>query len=208
MASAGRQVSARAHNLSCEWAVWLKAHNQDWARMPSDFNQADWLLKHTALLNEQKAKWEEHGYDVHVEGQNASRLRGKSATLAGRHDLIVDRCDDALIIDVNTGREQAWHVAQVMIYLYALPRSIPQYRNVRLAGEIAYPTHTVEVPTVGRDGRFARNLALLIRRLAWDTPPERTPRAHECRFCDISSAECPERVEDGNRPADGITDEF
>ena len=125
---------------SCEWAVWLKAHYQDWARMPSDFNQADWLLKHTALLNEQKAKWEERGYDVHVEGQNAFRLRGKAATLAGRPDLIVDRFDDALIIDVKTGREQAWHVAQVMIYMYALPKTLPQYRNVRLAGEIAYPT--------------------------------------------------------------------
>ena len=41
---------------SCEWAVWLKAHYQDWAKMTSDFNQADWLVKHTALLNEKKAK--------------------------------------------------------------------------------------------------------------------------------------------------------
>ena len=188
-------MSARAHNLSCEWAVWLEAHYQDWAKLPSDFNQADWLLKHTALLNEQKAKWAEHGHDVHVEGQNGFRLRGKSATLAGRPDLIVDRFDDALIIDVKTGREQSWHVAQVMIYMYALPRTLPQYRNVRLAGEIAYPTHTVEVPKVGRQDGFTRNLALLIRRLASDTPPTRTPSAHECRFCDISSAECPERVD-------------
>ena len=79
--------------------------------------------------------------------------------------------------------------------MYALPRSIPQYRNVRLAGEIAYPTHTVEVPEVGRQGEFARNLASLIRRLASDTPPQRTPSAHECRFCDISGADCPERLD-------------
>ena len=163
--------------------------------MPSDFNQADWLVKHMALLTEQKAKWEGHGHDVHVEGQNAFRLRGKSATLAGRPDLIVDRFDDTLIIDVKTGREQPWHVAQVMIYMYALPRTLPQYRNVRLAGEIAYPTHTVEVPEVGRQGEFARNFASLIRRLASDTPPEKTPSARECRFCDISDADCPERMD-------------
>ena len=193
---------------SCEWAVWLKAHYQDWDKVPSDFSQADWLVKHTALLNEQKAQWEEPGYDVHVEGQNAFRLRGKSATLAGRPDLIVDRFDDALIIDVKTGREQAWHAVQVMIYMYALPRALPQYRDIQLAGAVAYPTHTVEVPTIGRDGKFARNLASLIRRLASDTPPERIPSAHECRFCDISSAECPERVEDGDQPAEGTTDEF
>ena len=165
-------------------------------------------MKHTALLNEQKAQWEEPGYDVHVEGQNAFRLRGKSATLAGRPDLIVDRFDDALIIDVKTGREQPWHAVQVMIYMYALPRALPQYRDVRLAGEVAYPTHTVEVPTIGRDGKFARSLASLIRRLASDTPPERIPSTHECRFCDISRAECPERVQSDDQPADGITDEF
>ena len=193
---------------SCEWAVWLKAHYQDWARMPSDFNQADWLLKHTALLNEQKAKWEERGYYVQVEGQNAFRLRGKSATLAGRPDLIVDRFDDTLIIDVKTGREQPWHVVQVMIYLYALPRTLPQYRNVRLAGEIAYPTHTVEVPEVGRQGQFARNLASLIRRLASDTPPQRTPSAHECRFCDISSADCPERLDPAMALHEATTADF
>ena len=116
--------------------------------------------------------------------------------------------DDTLIIDVKTGREQPWHAVQVMIYMYALPKALPQYRNLRLAGEVAYPTHTVEVPSIGQDGKFARNLASLMRRLASDTPPERTPSAHECRFCDISSVECPERVEDGAQPADGITDEF
>ena len=120
---------------SCEWAVWLKAHFQEWDRVPFDFNQADWLVKHTALLTEQKAKWEEHGHQVNVEGQNAFQLRGKSATLAGRPDLIVDRFDDTLIIDVKTGREQPWHAVQVMIYMYALP----QYRDIRLASEIPYP---------------------------------------------------------------------
>ena len=165
-------------------------------------------MKHTALLNEQKAKWEEPGYDVHVEGQNAFRLHGKAATLAGRPDLIVDRVDDALIIDLKTGREQPWHVVQVMIYMYALPRALPQYQDIPLAGAVAYPTHTVEVPTVRRDGKFARNLASLIRQLASDTPPKRIPSAHECRFCDISSAVRLERVDDGDQPADGITDDF
>ena len=102
---------------------------------------------------------------------------------------------DTLIIDVKTGREQPWHVAQVMIYMYALPRTLPQYRNVRLAGEIGYPIHTVAVPKVVRQGEIARNLASLIRRLASDTPPQRTPSAYECRFCDISDADCPERMD-------------
>ena len=95
-----------------------------------------------------------------------------------------------------------------MIYLYALPRTLPQYRNVQLAGEIAYPTHTVEVPEVGRQDGFARNLASLIRRLASDAPPQRTPSAHECRFCDISSADCPERADPEMAPQEATTADF
>ena len=66
---------------SCEWAIWFKAHYQDWTRQPSDFDQAEWLMRHTALLNQQRAQWESNGHTVLAEGQNAFRLRGKSATL-------------------------------------------------------------------------------------------------------------------------------
>ena len=68
---------------NCEWAIWFKAHYQDWPKVPSGFDQAQWLLDHTALLNEQKAHWETSGYTVHIERQNSFRLRGQSATLAG-----------------------------------------------------------------------------------------------------------------------------
>ena len=76
---------------SCEWAVWFKAHYQDWTKVPSDFNQAQWMLNHTALLNERITKWEVGGFDVDVEAQNRFELRGKSATLAGRPDLVARR---------------------------------------------------------------------------------------------------------------------
>ena len=29
---------------SCEWAIWFKAHHQNWIKVPSDFNQAEWML--------------------------------------------------------------------------------------------------------------------------------------------------------------------
>ena len=99
---------------SCEWAIWFKAHHQNWAKAPSDFNQTEWVLNHTSLLNEKKSQWEARGHDVYVEGQNSFRLRGQSATLAGRPDLIVDRNNEALIIDVKAGREQPSHVVQII----------------------------------------------------------------------------------------------
>ena len=193
---------------SCEWAAWFRAQFQDWTRQPSDFNQTEWLLQHTTLLNEQKAQWDAHGHAVLVEGQNSFRLRGQSATLAGKPDLMVVRDKDALIIDVKTGKEQPWHAVQVMIYQYAIPRALPQYKGMRMAGEVVCPSRTVKVPTGALPGQFIEDLGALIRRLAADQPAQRVPSAQKCRFCDISAADCPQRVEVGSEPAGGTTTDF
>ena len=121
---------------SCEWAVCFKAHHQNWTRVPSDFNQTEWMLNHTALLNERIANWEIGGYSVEAEGQNSFQLRGKAATLSGKPDLIVRRedGDEAVIIDGKTGHESPSHIVQVMIYLYAIPRALERYRTLKLRG--------------------------------------------------------------------------
>ena len=180
---------------SCEWAVWFKAHHQDWTRTPSEFNQAEWMLNRTSLLNEQKTQWEARGQDVYVEGQNSFRLRGQSATLAGRPDLIVVRNHDALIIDIKAGQQQRSHFVQIMIYMYALPRALPQYQYAKLAGEVIYPTRTVRVPMGSLHTQFKKDLGALIRRIAADKPAARVPSEHECRFCDITALDCAERVD-------------
>ena len=114
---------------SCEWAVWFKAHYRDWAKVPSDINPAQWLLEHTALLNERIGNWEVGGHDVDTEGQNSFALRGRSATLAGKPDLIAHRDDEAVIVDAKTGHESPSHAVQVMIYFYAVPKALERYRT-------------------------------------------------------------------------------
>ena len=156
---------------SCEWAVWFKAHHQDWTKNPLRV-QPSRVDAETALhcLNEQKTQWEARGQDVYVEGQNSFRLRGQSATLAGRPDLIVVRNHDALIIDIKAGQQQRSHYVQIMIYMYALPRALPQYQHAKLSGEVIYPTRTVRVPMGGLHTQFIKDLGALIRRLAADKP--------------------------------------
>ena len=180
---------------SSEWAVWFKAHYQDWTRTPSEFNQAEWMLNHTALLNDQKSHWEARGDDVRVEAQNAFRLQGRTATLAGKPDIIVVRDDHALIIDVKAGREQPSHTVQMMIYMYALPRALPQYREAKLSGEVVYPTRTVKVPRGGLGQGFIRRLVALIQRVAAPEPPPTTANASECQFYDLTHDDCPDRVD-------------
>ena len=193
---------------SCEWAVWYKVRHQGWNRKPSDFNQADWLARHTALLNEHRDRWIQSGYEVRVEAQNAFRLRGHSATLAGKPDLLVLNNDRVLIVDVKTGQEQPWHRYQLMIYMYALPRAMPQYKDAKLAGEIVYNDRTDRVPQGGIDQSFVRNLSELIRRIAAPDPPRLVPSAQECRFCDITLQDCPDRIEAIGHPYQVATDDF
>ena len=86
-----------------------------------------------------------------MENQNSFRLRGQSATLAGKPDLLVLQRDRVLIVDVKSGREQPWHHYQVMIYMYALPRALPEYQDTKFSGEIIYNDHTNRVPQGGID---------------------------------------------------------
>ena len=181
---------------SCEWTAWFKAHHRNWTRTPSESNQAQRMLDHTALINERRANWEVGGYTVEVEGQNSFQLRGKSATLAGRPDLVARRDDEAVIVGAKTGQENPSHVVQVMIYLYAVPKALEKYRNLKPRGQVTYRDHTVRIPAEAVDDQFVQNLGALIRRLSADKPARRVPSPQECRFYDISAADCPERVDE------------
>ena len=201
-----RLLTGESH---CEWAVWFKAHHQNWNRQPSDFNQADWLARHTALLADQRQQWADRGnYDIRIENQNAFRLQGRSAVLAGKPDLLIIKDDDVLITDVKTGQERPWHYRQLMIYMYALPRAMPEFKGARIAGEIVYTTHVKRVPRGGIDQGFIRDLGALIRRIAASEPPIRVPSAQECRFCDITADDCIDRIEDAADISAGLTDDF
>ena len=158
------------------------------------------MLNHTTLLNKRKANWKHGGFDVNIEGQNSFELQGASATLAGQPDLITQRDGQAVIVDVKTGEDSASHVVQVMIYLYAIPRALEHYRSLKLRGQATYQDHTVRIPAEAMDDQFVQNLGALIRRLAAERPAKRVPSPQECRFCDISAEDCPDRVDEEWQP--------
>ena len=196
-----------AGEASCEWASWFRSHHQDWAKPPSDFDQAQWMLEHTALVNQARESREKLGYTVYTEAQNAFRLRGKFATLAGKPDLIAVKGGDAVIIDAKTGKPSPAHAVQVLIYMYAVPKSLGQYRGVEFRGHVVYPDAQVGIPVSGVDEKFTERLASLIRRLAAETPARRVPSTQECRFCDITVEDCLARIDDGPREEE-TTDDF
>ena len=192
---------------SCEWAAWFKAHHENWAKAPNDFNQAQWMLDHTALVNRVREQQESIGHAVSTENQNTFHLRGATATLAGKPDLIAEKSHQVTVIDAKTGRPSPAHRVQVMIYQYAIPRALKQYESRDVQGRVAYPDCNVGAPASAVNPGFIGNLAGLIRRLASDTPARRVPSATECRFCDITAADCSARIEsDGDTT--GETEDF
>ena len=149
---------------SCEWASWFKAqhYSDSWARMPSDFDLSKWLTAHTALLHESRVTRERKVCSVLTEGQNHFNLRGNSAVLAGKPDLVARKGDQVKVIDAKTGRPSPADAIQVVLYMYALPRALERYRALRLTGQVAYSDHVVDTPATAVDEAFARNMAQLI----------------------------------------------
>ena len=194
---------------SCEWASWFKTQHEgsSWSKVASDFDQVGWLMDHTALLNNHRDLWEKRGYSALTESQNSFLLKGRSAILAGKPDLITRRGDDVTIIDAKTGKASPAHAVQVMIYMYALPRAQERYRELDIKGQVAYSDHVVDIPAEAVDEDFGKRLGQLVGRLASEIPARRVPSFMECRFCEITPQDCSDRMEEGT-PQVGITDDF
>ena len=194
---------------SCEWAAWFQAHHesQSWDKVPTTFDSVAWQMAHTAQINAVRNRWEADGYTVYTEAQNSFYLLGRTATLGGKADLLAVRGEVGTVIDVKAGQPGPAHFAQVMAYMYAIPRALEQHRGIRFSGQVAYPDHCVDIPASAVDDGFIGHLASVIGRIASDTPARRTPSYRECQFCPITSLDCPERVGDANS-RQGETEDF
>ena len=191
---------------SCEWAAWYKAHHKSWLKPSSDFDQAQWMMEHTTILNEQRNRWKNQGYRTITENQNSFSLRGKVAVLAGKPDLVAIKDNDAIVIDAKSGKEKPSHITQVMIYIYALPRARQAYKKTNITGEVTYSNRSIPVLSENETPEFANKLVSLIKRTASSEPPDRVPSAYECRFCDI--LECPDRINNPTNTTEDITEDF
>jgi hypothetical protein len=182
---------------SCEWAAWFKANHEgrSWTKVPSNFDASEWQLNHTDLLNGIREEMEHDGKVVFTEAQNAFSLKGHTATLGGKPDLITVSGDHGTIVDAKTGQPSPSHHIQVLLYMYAIPRALGQYKGVIFDGIVVYPDHAVHVPHAGLDAQFVEHMSNLIKRLAAQHPARKVPSKMECGFCNITVSDCPERVD-------------
>ena len=105
------------------------------------------------------------------------------------------------------GQQYPSHAAQVMLYMYAVPKALGRHIGTPFTGPVVYPGHSVEIPATAVDTGFVENMGRLVRRLGSDLPTRRVPSASECRFCPITGADCPEQM-DGEDGEEGETEDF
>lgn len=194
---------------SCEWGAWFRTQHEggSWGKVPSTFDLTTWQMGHTARLNDARESLETQGYTVFTENQNSFVLRGQTAALGGKPDLIARRGSSGLILDVKTGRSSPSHGVQVITYMWATPLALRQYKGISFDGRVIYKDYEVEIPSRAVDDQFVQNLASLIQRLSAPTPARKVPNPMECGFCDITQTDCPQRTADEFRP-DGETKAF
>jgi hypothetical protein len=194
---------------SCEWAPWFKSRNESWTydKVTSDFDAATWQMNHTALLNRIQEALEAEGKAVFTEGQNKFALKGTSATLGGKPDLITTTGATGTIYDAKTGKPSPAHLIQLMIYMYAIPKALKQYAGVEFQGKIVYQDHEVVIPSSAIDETFIDNLGRLIRRVSSLSPARKVPSATECKYCNLTVGTCPERVV-SDQVESGMTSDF
>jgi len=176
----------------CYLSPWIQGHFKIQKATRDCSGLALWKANHTAALNTVVERFKAEGWKCSVE--RYFRVTGQTAILTGKTDLIAQRPDNRpRIVDVKSGQPRESDVAQVMIEQTAIPLSW-QSPHMIFSGEVIYADHTVSIPAAHAD-ELKPKLFLLLKRLATPQRPDAVPSESNCRFCDVSKADCPERYE-------------
>ena len=197
-----------AADRHCEWAAWFRAHYQGFEKAPDEFDLAAWKATHGEMVRARAAELRGEGYDVFVEGQNKFTLKGSAATLGGVPDIVAVRDGQGLVVDCKSGQRRDADAFQVLTYMFVLPHTHEACRGVRLAGEVRYRDGALPIPPEKLTDELKALITRTIERVGGDEPLPRVPSVGECRFCDITAADCPERIDQALRVEVVETDLF
>jgi hypothetical protein len=185
----------------CLWSAWFKAHHQNFPKAEGDFDFAQWNTEHTRLLTTTRIQLAQQPVDLRVEGRNAFQYRHSSgAILAGKPDIVAVYRDGVIVCDCKTGRPRLSDEIQVRIYMCILPRCFPEFAFCPIRGQVVYPDRQVDIAP-GVSHRFEEHLDFFVNLIAAKDPPPKAPSASSCRFCEITLADCKDRIQVDRREA-------
>lgn len=179
----------------CEWQAWLKAHYKDLELRPKEVDLTVWKAQHGQLVTRRAAELRAQGSTVYLEDQNKFNMQGRTATVGGVPDIVSIFGDRALVSDAKTGKPRDKDVMQVLMYMLILPYTHPAVKGLDLDGEVVYLDRILPVPAAKLTGSVRKLIQDVIQRVAADAEAVAVPSQAECRFCDITAANCSKRVE-------------
>lgn len=189
----------------CHFEAWIKGHFRI-DKLPRDESKiTEWKMAHTEQLSAAIQRCKDDGWKCQVE--RYFRVQGETGIMAGKADLVTQRADAHPIVrDIKSGKPRDSDAAQVMIYIVALPIawSVP---TMRFEGEVIYPTHTLPVRYEDAQALKPRLFSLL-RLLGSKERTDASPSESGCKWCDVSKADCPDRLESAAETVDVLTSEW
>jgi hypothetical protein len=184
-----------AGEKQCEWASWFRSHYV-WEKVPSGLDLAKWTADHAQLLRARKAELEAEGFTVYAEDQNSFTLLGETGIeVSGKPDLVAIRGQEAYVEDCKTGMPRHSDHFQVLVYMLALPHVEGPWKGRKLDGRIIYGGTVVDVPGSKIDADLRELFRKTVLTIGGPEPARKAPSWGECRYCDISSNDCPERID-------------
>lgn len=203
-------LAGEAH---CRFRPWFQAHFRYDKREDTTFDMDAWKAQHAAAVRERVAQLEADGWTVKIEDQNKFTIKGHSALLGGKPDIVAERPVEITVnnlskpgnkrekrttmltrtVDAKTGKPKGADWWQVLLYMLAA-RLLDKSQQPRvLEGEVFYPEAAPRI--IKPEELTPKNEQAIYDTIAWVAGPETpatTPSAFECSRCDILA--CRDRV--------------
>lgn len=196
-----------AGEIQCEFSCWFKAHFS-FDKLPSDFNLVRWTIEHNQLIHKTRDELELQGYIVAIEDQNSFKVTIEGALVSAKPDIVAVKkydlaasiSDEKLVIDCKTGRPKNSDQVQVLLYMMFLPHdhkllTSEELQKLPWEGRVVYKKAAVPVPSVMLTKGLIAIAKDTIGKLSGEKA-RKVPSERECKKCDISETDCPERLED------------
>lgn len=172
----------------CRWSVWHRIYHH-YEEAKSNFDSVRYTIEHTAMRERVQKHFAQNGYEVLPEVPVS--IYGKVAQLKGRIDLVALRNDKNLIVEVKTGRPRPSDKIQLMLYLWALPKTYSRFRGASFDGLLIYDSHEIEISALEVDEVFVNHFKQFTQDILSNEPDRKYPSPRECAWCRI--ADCDER---------------
>ncbi len=191
-------------DMPCLRSAWTKGRYKFEKSGVSASRLADFKIKHTAMLAEERDRQVAAGWRVSLE--KFLRVTGKFAILSGKADLIAQKTDcRPKVLDCKGGEPRDTDVAQVKIYQVLIPMAW-HAPAMQFDGEVVYSTQQRMPIKAHEVGPTRDRLFPLLKKLGTMDRPEAVPSEANCRFCDVPVELCAERIE--FEPASAQTEDF